>query len=149
MVLKVFRLAWFLSVVVLFASLLYSYASWQQSLVIQEFSTNGGDQLTIEKDALFYLLVAAIALVNVLVYVVAKLYKPLEAFRAWFHGLIITINIFFIISIGLIAVYNSTDPYDFSRVGIFVYGSIALIALWGIAWPVYLLIQKIFVKEAV
>ncbi len=88
-------------------------------------------------------------MVNLLVYVIGKLAPKELAFRAWFHGLVITINIFSIIAMNLIGVYNSTEHFDFSRIGIIIYGSIALVLAWAIAWPFYLLYQKYFVKQVV
>jgi hypothetical protein len=146
MVLKIFRVVWFVSVVVVFTKLLYHYAGWQETLVIQEAE---GSQVTMNKEVLFYVLVLVIALINVLVYLTSKVYKRQEDLRAWFHGLITTINIFFVIALTLIATYNSTEAYDFSRAGFIVYGSVALMGLWALAWPAYLLFQKFFVKQAV
>lgn len=146
MVLKVFRAVWFVSVMVLFASLLYHYAGWPDSLVIQEGEES---QLSMGKEMLFYTLVIIIALINVLVYVVSNIYKHQLDLRAWFHGLITTINLFFVIALSLIATYNSNDVFDFSRIGFVIYGSVILVGIWALAWPVYLLFQKFFVKQAV
>jgi hypothetical protein len=146
MVLKVFRAVWFVSVLVLFASLLYHYAGWPESLVIQEGQES---QFAMDKEILFYTLVVTIALINVLVYLVSKVYKANLDLRAWFHGLITTINLFFVIALSLIATYNSNDVFDFSQIGFVIYGSVILVGLWALAWPVYLLFQKFFVKQAV
>ena len=146
MVLKVFRAVWFVSVMVLFASLLYHYAGWPESLVIQE---GAGSQFTMNKETLFYTLVVVIALINVLVYAVSKVFKDQLDLRAWFHGLITTINVFFVIALSLIATYNSNDVFDFSQIGFIIYGSVILVAAWALAWPAYLLFQKFFVKQAV
>jgi hypothetical protein len=146
MALKIFRAVWFVSVMVLFTKLIYHYAGWQESLVVHE---GEGSQFTMNKDALFYMLVVVIALINVLVYLTGKVYKSQEDLRAWFHGLITTINIFFVVALSLIATYNSNEVFDFSRIGFIIYGSVGLIGVWALAWPVYLLFQKFFVKQAV
>lgn len=146
MLLKIFRVVWFLSFLALFASLLYDYAAWQEELIVQDEADN---QVSLSREVLFYILVAVFALVNVLVYVVSKMFPSEENFRAWFHGLIVTVNIFFIVAMNLIAVYNNTDRFDFSRVGFLVYGSVGLIICWAVAWPVYSLINKFFVKQVV
>jgi hypothetical protein len=137
---------WFLSVMVLFAVLLYGYAGWQESMIIID---EAGEQVSLTRDALFYTLVAVFSLVNVLVYVIGKVYADQEDFRAWFHGLTITINIFFIIAMSLLAVYNSTENFDYSRIGFIVYGSIALIIFWALTWPLYIIYRKFFIKQTV
>lgn len=146
MALKLFRVVWFLSVMVLFAVLLYGYAGWPEVLIIQD---NPGDQITIGREALFYVMVIIIVLVNVMVYLIAKMFRSEENFRAWFHGLIISANIFFMIALNLVGVYNSNEKYDYSRIGFIIYGSVGLIVLWGITWPIYVLIQKFLPKQAV
>ncbi len=146
MALKILRAGWFLSVLALFATLIYNYAGWQQDVMLQG---EDGSSYAASRDFMFYICLAIFLIVNVLVYVIAKLYPQNEDFRAWFHGEIITINIFFIIVLNLIGVYNSAENFDFSRIGFIIYGSVALIVLWAAAWPVYLLFQKIFVKRTV
>jgi hypothetical protein len=146
MALKFFKAVWFLSVLLLLATLLYGYASWQEVIQIHE---DGGTPITIDREILFYGLAITFAVVNVMVYIVSKMYPGNEDLRAWFHGLLITINLFFIIAMSLVGVYNSAEKYDFSRIGFIVYGSVGLIILWALAWPVYLLYQKFFLKSVV
>jgi uncharacterized membrane protein len=146
MALKLFRAMWFLSVLTLFAALLYGYAGWQEQMIIQEQASG---QVAIHRDVLFYILVGAFTIINVLVYLMAKVYKNDEDFRAWFHGLLITINIFFIIAMSLIGLYNSMEKYDYSRLESIIYGSIGLVIVWALTWPGYLVYRKIFIKQAV
>lgn len=144
MPLKIFRAMWFLSVLALFASLLLGYASWQENMIIQDQASG---QVSMNRDMLFYALVAVFLLVNVMVYVIAKAFVREENFRAWFHGLVIAINIFFIVAINLIGLYNSFESYDYSRLGIIVYGCIGLIVLWAMTWPLYLIYRKILLNR--
>jgi hypothetical protein len=146
MLLKVFRVIWFVSVLALFATLLFNYAGWAEELIIQQ---DGSKNVTISKEVLFYLLVAIFAFVNVLVYVTSKIFQRNIPFRTWFHGLITTINIFFVIALSLIGLYNSFEAFDYERIGFIIYGSVALILVWALTWPVYLMIQKISLKEPV
>jgi hypothetical protein len=145
MVLKIFRAVWFLSVIAVLAWLLFGYAGWQDELVIQE---TAGEQLLIGKEALFYAVVAIIVVVNVVVYIFGKLYQRQEALRTWIHGLITTINIFFIVGISLIGLYNSYEKFDYSRIDFIIYGSVGLILVVALVWPVYALYQKFFAKQA-
>ncbi len=147
MTLKLLRAAWFLSVVALLAGLLLAYAGWHDEVVV--IAGTGGEQISIGKEGLFYGLTLFFVLVNVMVYVVGKFYARAEMFRAWFHGLVITINVFFIVAVNFIGLYNSGEAYDFERIPYFIYGSIGAMILWAVAWPVYLIYQKFFLKQAV
>lgn len=146
MPLKIFRALWFLSVLVLFATLLYGYAGWQETMIIQQ---EGSENISINRDLLFYTLMGIFLLANVLVYVISGMFRSKEDLRAWFHGLMITINIFFIIAMSVIGLFNSSEKFDYSRIGFIVYGSLGLVIAWAIAWPIYALFQKIFLKQAV
>jgi hypothetical protein len=146
MALKLFRGVWFLSVLAVFVNLMYVYASLPEEVVIQEESTG---QILVNREILFYLWVAAIVVVNILVYLIGKMFPGELSLRAWFHGLIITINMFFVVAFSHLSLYNSGEKFDYARIGVIIYGSIGLIILWAIAWPVYLLIQKIFIKQTV
>lgn len=146
MVLKIFRAIWFLSVIAVFVRLLFGYAGWQDELVIQE---QAGEQLLINKEVLFYALTLGILLINVVVYVFGKLFKQQEELRTWIHILITTINIFFIVAISLIGLYNSYEKFDYQSIEFIIYGSVALIILVALAWPVYAFFQKFFIKQAV
>lgn len=146
MPLKILRITWFLSVMALFATLLYNYAGWQEELILQEESSG---ITSMNREVLFYILVATFALINVTVYLVSRTYPSAEHFRAWFHGLMITINIFFIISTNFIGLYNSAEKFDYSRIGVIINGSVWLVVCWAVIWPLYLLYQKIFLKQTV
>ncbi len=143
MVLKIFRVVWFLSVLTLFARLLYGYAGWAEELVIQA----GAVPTAIGKDLLFYLLVFAIVVVNVIVYVIGKMFASNEDLRVWAHALVTSINIFLIVAISLISLYN--DRFDYSHIGFIIYGSVLLVILAAAAWPIYLLYRKFFIKQVV
>lgn len=144
MVLKLFRVMWFLSVLVVLADLLYVYASLPEAVVVRET-----DSTPVGRELLFYILLGCIVGVNFLVYLLKMFFHEAEALRAWFHGFVITINIFAIISMHTISVYNSGEIFDYSRVGILLTGSIGLILAWALSWPLYWVFQKFFVKQSV
>jgi hypothetical protein len=135
---------WFLSVLVALANLLYVYASLPEIVTVQENET-----VTVNREWLFYILMFSIVLINVLVYLLKMMAQDGENLRAWFHGLIITINIFLIISMQALNVYNSTEIFDHARVSFFLLGSLTLILIWAAVWPLYLIFQKFFIKQAV
>jgi hypothetical protein len=146
MALKILRAVWFLSVLAVLARLLFGYAGWQEEVVIQE---SGDEQLMVNKEALFYAIVGILVIVNVVVYVFGKMFEQREDLRTWIHGLITSINIFFIVGISLIGLYNSYEKYNYSSIDFIIYGSVGLIVLVALAWPVYALYQKFFFKQAV
>jgi hypothetical protein len=146
MTLKIFRAIWFLSMLASLASLLYVYASLPEEVVVAE---DGVETLRLGRDLVFYTAMALIAMVNVLVYLFSKKVAPDEHFRIWLNGLVIAANIFFIIALSFISLYNSAEKFDFSRIGFIIYGSIGFLGLWVTSWPVYQLVRKFISKEAV
>jgi hypothetical protein len=139
-VLRVFKVVWFISLMAALGELLFSYASLQGD--VQVYS-NGTASRLISPDSFFYIGVAFLALINVLVFIVAKIVAKRTEFRTWFYGLIITFNIFCIVSMGFIALYNSAEAYNFQRLQPIIYGSVILFLAWTIGWPVYLGYKKI------
>jgi|SRR5690349_12223825 len=144
MALKLFRAVWFLSVLVVLANLLYVYASWPEVVIIQE-----DERVVLGKEWLFYLSMVTIVLINALVYLFKMMFAGNEDLRSWFHGLMISINVFFVIALQTWNVYNSNEAFNYSLPNLYLTGSLALILLWAALWPLYLLIQKFFVKQAV
>jgi hypothetical protein len=146
MVLKIFKGVWFLSLIVFLGVFIYQYASLPEKITLQESET----PLIISRDGLFYAFVATVALINMLVFVVTRLFPAEDMdFKSWFYGLVITLNIFFIVGISFISLYNSTEKFDYESIGIIIYGSLGLIVVWSLGWPVYSLSRKYFFKQSV
>jgi hypothetical protein len=146
MVLKIFKGVWFLSLIVFLGVFIYQYASLPEKITLQESET----PLIISRDGLFYAFVATVALINMLVFVVTRLFPAEDVdFKSWFYGLVITLNIFFIVGISFISLYNSTEKFDYESIGIIIYGSLGLIVVWSLGWPVYSLSRKYFFKQSV
>ena len=146
MVLKIFKAVWFLSMLAVLLNLLYVYAGLPQDVIIQQEETG---QVIAGREFFFYVTTFILMVVNVLVYIAAKTNRSNEDFRAWLHGLVVTINIFFILALNFIQVFNSAEKFDYSRIGFIIYGSVILILIWAAAWPVYNLFRKFFPKQAV
>lgn len=144
MALKFFKAIWFLSVLAVLANLLFVYASLPEQVVVQE-----GERVAVNREWLFYGSVISILAINLLVYVFKWMFEEGENLRTWLHGLVITMNVFLIIAMQAVNVYNSSEMFDHSRVTMYVTGSLILILLWAVTWPIYVLAQKIFIKEAV
>lgn len=144
MTLKLFKAVWFLSVLVVLMNLLYVYASLPEVVVVQEH-----ERVVIGREWLFYILVFFVVAVNALVYLFKWLFPQGESVRAWFHGFIITINIYAVIALHALNVYNSHETFDHSLVAPYLTGSLILLIGWAASWPVYRIFQRIFVKQAV
>ncbi len=139
MIAKVLRGVWFLSVLISFGALLYAYASMPVELVIGQ---KGVSLTMVSREIAFYVALALFAIVNVFVFLVRKFRKTDHDFMAWFYGLVVTLNIFMVIALSFVTVANIGEKYDFSNVGYLIYGSIGLVMIWLISWPIYLLFRK-------
>ncbi len=123
---------------------MYVYAGLPEQVSVAE--EGGATAYVMNKEALFYAALAFIAILNLLVYLFSKSLTPDEGFRAWLHGLVITLNIFFVVAFSFIGLYNSAEVFDFSRIGAIIYGSVVLVIVWSVAWPVYALGKRLFAK---
>jgi len=146
MVLKLLKAVWFLSMLATLGALLFVYASLPQEVLVQDDTEA---RVAISNELFFYLAMLLIAISNALVFVMAKVFKTNEELRAWFFGLIIALNIFFIIGMNFISLYNSEEKYDYDRIAVIIYGSLALIILWAVAWPVYVIFKRSSLKSLV
>lgn len=146
MVLKLLKAIWFLSMLATLGALLFVYASLPQEVLVQDDTEV---RVAISNELFFYLAMLLIAISNALVFVIAKVFKTNEELRAWFFGLIISLNIFFIIGMNFISLYNSEEKYDYDRIAVIIYGSLALIILWAVAWPVYVIFKRSSLKSLI
>jgi hypothetical protein len=143
MALKIFKAVWFLSVLAVLGNLLYIYAGLPENVVIREERLGS---TAIERETFFYLALLSLTVVNVTVYLVSKaIPKDLDT-RAWFHGLVITLNIFFVVAFSFVGLVNSAEHYDFARIGFVIYGSVILFVGWAISWPIYKIFARLTAK---
>jgi hypothetical protein len=148
MILKIFRVVWFFSILAVLGFFMYTYAALPDPLVILD----NEEQLTIGKETWFYSILAVLALFNMFVYVFRSLLKSRtgeEGFVSWFYGLVICLNIFIIVTVSYISLFNGGERFEYERIGIIIYGSIILMVAWAFAWPVYLVGRGIFAKKGV
>lgn len=146
MILKLFKAAWFLSLVGFLFIFLYIYASLPETVVLGDEI----DSARVSRDVVFYSSLITAALVNVLVFFITKLYgKRNEEFSTWFFGQIILLNFFFCTVLGFINLLNSGEIFQYGRLGIVIYGSIILIVMWAVSWPVYSLSRKFLTKQPI
>lgn len=146
MALKLSKGLWLVSVLALLAALLFVYASVPEDVIVMQ---QGTDFVYAGRESFFYITLIVVTLINAMVFMVSALYKKDEALRTWFNGMIIILNVFFILSLFLINAINSNEKFDFERIGFLIYGSIALIAVWATSWPIFVLIRKFSGKASV
>ena len=145
MALKVLKGVWFLSMIAALGVLLYVYASLPQRVVIQD-EIDG--TLSVSNETVFYMTMLLMAVTNVLVYVVSRLLSHDMPLRTWFYGLITTLNIFFIVGLNYVALFNTQLRSEgLDNIAVVIYASIALMLLWALAWPVYLVVRRLSPKQ--
>lgn len=146
MIVKIFKGVWVLSLLGVLAVFMYTYASLPEQ--VQIFSEEGGFALS--RNAIFYIMVVVLALFNSLVFVIARLYSQQDGyFKAWFYGLIVFFNLFFIVALQFLSLYNSAERFDYGSIGYIIYLSVALVVVWSCSWPIYAMISRIFSKPAI
>ncbi|HEX8060775.1 MAG TPA: hypothetical protein VF473_07555 [Cyclobacteriaceae bacterium] len=141
MILKIFRVIWFFSILAVLVFFLYTYAALPDPLVILD----GEEQLIIGKETWFYAILALVAIFNMFVYVLRSLNKNKaegEGLVTWFYGLVICLNVFIIVAVSYISLFNGGERFEYHRIGIIIYGSIALLIAWAVVGPVYLIFSK-------
>ncbi len=146
MILKIFKAVWFLSLMGFMAIFMYIYASLPERVVLSEDL----EAASISRDILFYASISIIAFVNVLVFIFTKLYgNSNDPLSTWFFGQIMLLNFFFCIVFGFINLLNSGEKFAFERLGVVIYGSVILIIIWAVGWPVYAVVRKFYSKQPI
>jgi hypothetical protein len=145
MILKIFKAVWFLSLMGWLLLFLYVYASLPEDVLLRP----EGSQVLISREALFYVFLIIVSVLNAMVFIMSRLFKGQEGFLSWFYGLTICLNFFFVIVLNFLNLMNSSEKFDYTHVGYIIYGSLGLFVFWAIAWPVYSFFRKIFNKEVV
>lgn len=143
MILKISRGVWLISVLGALAALLYVYAALPETVFLSraELSVN-----SVSRELFFYSVLAVLTLFNSLVFAVGTIYNQDYALRGWFNGLIVTFNLFIIVALFFVNSSNSNEKFDFSRIGVTIYSSVALMAVWALSWPLILLFRKFSTK---
>jgi len=144
--LKIFKVIWFFSLVTILGVFMYVYASLPEAVTV----SGGSKFISLTKESLFYIVLAILALTNASVFAVSRILPERDHdLKAWFYGLIACANLFFVVGLCFIALLNSSEKFDYPRIGGIIYGSLILLIGWAIAWPVYRIAQRIIGKEVV
>ena len=145
MIVKIFKVVWFISLLSSLAVFFYVYASLPENISLSD----GGRACAISREAFFYLMLLLLAVFNGLVVLISRLSLKSEKFATWYFGLTITLNIFFTSTLIFLNIFNSAEKYNYASVGPTVYGSILLMIFWMASWPVYVMIAKIRRKTVI
>ena len=142
---RIFRVIWLLSALAVLTAFLYTYASLPEDVALTE---NGSASLS--RDIIFYLTLAVLGMANTAAFVAGRAgAHGTEAFKVWFHGVIIFLNAYLLVSLQFVSLLNSNEKFDYGRIGTIIYGSVLVLVLWLLAWPVYALLQRSSSKEAI
>jgi hypothetical protein len=142
--LKIFKVIWFFSLLTVVGIFMYVYASLPEAVMVRE------GEGAISKESLFYIMLALLALTNASVFAVTRILPEKEHdFKAWFYGLIACANLFFLVGLSFLSLYNSAEKFDYPRIGTIIYGSLILLAGWSISWPIFRLAQRFFSKQTI
>jgi uncharacterized membrane protein YiaA len=138
MILKVFRTVWFFSLTVVVILFMYTYAGWPDPVTLDE----SGMPLTLSKDGLFYIVLTVIAFANFMTFVVGRSKACSIDFKSWFYGFITCFHFFLGMTLNFISVFNSQEKFDFARLAVVIYGSLVVMGIWIVSWPIYYLFKK-------
>ena len=104
MIVKIFKGVWFLSLLATMAVFLYVYASLPESIAVMEGETTR----FMSRNGLFYATLGFLAAFNALIFTASRLFRDNDPyFMAWFFGLITIFNVFMIVGLQFLNLYNS------------------------------------------
>jgi hypothetical protein len=141
MALKIAKGVWFVSLMIFLAIFFYNYASLAPSVTLVE----GAEPLIATKEGVFYGFLTIAALLNLCVFLVNRFFENADL-KAWFYGLTVTLNAFLAVAINYLALYNSLEKFNYEQIGGIIYGSIVIIIVWLVAWPIYSLAKRLMAK---
>lgn len=147
MILRIFKVVWFFSLMAASVVLFYVYASLPDPVLL----VKGETDLSVSREIVFYAVLLPLSLFNLLVFVFRRLHflDSQENFVSWFYGVVICFNLFFVVSVSFLSLYNSGERFDYQSIGLIIYGSIILLLAWSCAWPVYATYKRISAKRTV
>lgn len=140
---KIIRAFWYVSVLVVFGGMMYSFAGLPEEVQLLE----GLDPFS--KDIYFYIILAIIALSNFLIYSVSYRFAKRKQVNAvvsvlptWLGSLNFTLNLFYFVGLMYVMMYNSNEKWDYQLLGYGVMVSIGLITVSLFSLPFLILYNK-------
>lgn len=142
MVLKVVKAVWFISLLLAAAYLLYVYASLPEQVDL-------GNSLSADRSVFFYAALVSIGALNALGFLVRKIFQSQGAIQIWYFGLLIFFHLFLIVALTFISLTNSLEKFDYPRMGFLINGSVAILLIWALGFPILQFIQKKMLAKTV
>jgi hypothetical protein len=143
MIVKIVKAVWFLSLLATLAVFLYVYASLPETVMVSEGETS----LFISRNGLFYVTLMLLTVFNAFIFIISRLFaNRMEYFRAWFYVLVTFLNLFVVVALQYLNLFNSGEKFNYESIGLIIYGSIGLVVLWASLWPLYSLGQRFLSK---
>ena len=142
---RVVRALWFFSALGSLATLLYIFASLPDPV---RYGVNGMTEV-VSRDAFFYIVLGIVAISNTIIYALAKRLekrkgineKLMNSLGAVSYAFGLAFNIFFVVSMHFISLFNSGENFNYDNFGYLLYPSIGLIILVVLALP-YVLLRR-------
>ncbi len=137
---RILKMIWLVSFVGATVVLFYVYSS------LPDMVAYSGDEVTsfeyIDRELFFYFFLIVLALLNILLYSISarkwirsSSTQKINRLTSWKFGLGVVVNIFLVISMVFVSIFNSGEKFDYSNFGYLVYFSLALVILWVISLP--------------
>ena len=139
---KLLKAIWFVSLLAVTAFLLYVYAGLydgQQVMLLHAFS--------LDKEAFFFSTLVFLLIYNFLFYTIQWRIRNRNSetenfIKGWLMGLGAAMNFFLFIILTFIQVRNGGENFDFTSLGYLIYVAIAVLVIWSLVLPVYLIKSK-------
>lgn len=151
---KAIKFCYLVSVPLFLATLLYYYALLPGTVGVY-FSDSGLATYSISRGMFFYACIAVFVLTNGVIFLYRRMAKAqvnldlidfaqmnkAESTYHWFNGFSLMLNVFYILSILFIGLYNSRENFNINNYATLVYIGPILIVSW-MFWFIYLQITK-------
>jgi len=140
---RLFRAFWYLTVLIVFFGLMYSFASLPELVQYLE------GQASISSDLYFYVTLGVIALSNFALYVLAQKFTTEDTdltltnkLQSWLYALNSSLNLFYFVALMFVMMHNSSEKWNFELLGYGLYISIGIVFLCVLSLPVLMFTGK-------
>jgi len=134
---RLFRAFWYLSVIIVFFGLVYSFAA------LPEFVQYLEGKEAVNKDIYFYYALAIVASSNFVLYAMARKFITSSSsltlsnvLQSWLYALNSSLNLFFFVSLMFVMMHNSNENWNYEMLGYGIYATIGLIFICTLSLPV-------------
>lgn len=142
MVFRIFKVIWIISLIAVCGVFFYAYSALPDQVSL------GTENNALSKSAFFYLFIGVLALFNGTAFSVSRLIRqPWKL--SWYFGMLSCLHLFLISTFIFLAILNSSERYDYSRLGPTVIGSFIVFVLWIAAFPMVPFFTKSAHQESV